>query len=142
MIKYHFRQNKNYLGELILENDKKALEMAKRLDATFVQNMEKTVAWSKCSKCGEWDKVGRMKGGLCGDCNYAQEIEFFVEHMEKSMERALEEDKQGNEELYHQIMNEPIRISYNGASIELVTGPCEWETIIDCLLDIAKESPW
>ena len=142
MSKYLFRRKGEYIGELMCKNDSQAFTMANDFGATFIKNIDNKIIFGKCSKCGEWEKIERLKNCLCSDCAYVQEIEFFVEHMENSMVRALEEDEKGNEELYHQFMNEPIRISFNGASIELVTGPCEWEHIIQSLLNIAKEYPW
>jgi hypothetical protein len=142
MSKYLFRRKGEYIGELICKNNSQAFEMANNFGATFIRNIDNRDAFGKCSLCGEWEKVDKLTNGFCGDCAYKQEIQIFIDYMEKSMENALEEDTKGNEDAYVRFFQEPIRISFNGASLELTISPCEWEYVIHCLEKIKEEYPW
>lgn len=71
--------------------------------------------------------------------NYLKEILLFKNGIEKQLENAWEEESNGNEEPLKALYNEPIKISFNGATLELAFGSSEYENLIKCLESIVEE---
>lgn len=65
--------------------------------------------------------------------NYEKQIEYFIEHMNKSLAHAWDEEEKGNNAPIEQLYNSSINISFNGVTLELCVSPCEFDSIIECL---------
>ena len=72
--------------------------------------------------------------------DYKKQIEYFIDHMTKSLAFAWEEEEKGNNAPIENLYNSSINISFNGVTLELNVAPCEFDSIIECLEYIKDES--
>ena len=72
--------------------------------------------------------------------SYKKEIETFINHMNKSLGDAWDEEENGNNEPIEKLYNSHINISFNGVTLGLRVAPCEFDAIIECLEYIKEES--
>lgn len=72
--------------------------------------------------------------------SYEQEIQLFIDYIDKSLGSAWDEEEKGNNEPIETLLSKSISISFNGMTLELDVAPCEIDSIRECLEYIKKES--
>jgi hypothetical protein len=71
---------------------------------------------------------------------YNQDIEFFLSYMRGKLERAWEQESKGNEKPLHHLYNEAtFQITFEGVTLELGFGACEFQNLEDALQNILDE---
>lgn len=138
---YSLFKNKTFIGTLAID-EKMVVKVANTIGATSYTNENNQVTYIKCSNCGEWEQKNYSEKVLCSQCAYNQRIQDFIDYMENSLYHAWDDEDKGSNELAQKLYNEKIRISFNGASLELDIAPCEWDYILNCLKNIKEDNPW
>lgn len=72
--------------------------------------------------------------------DYAKEIEIFLSYMRGKLTRAWDEENKGNNEPIEQLYNSKFTITFEGASLDLYFGACEFQRLEDCLQEILEEN--
>lgn len=72
--------------------------------------------------------------------NYAKEIEIFLSYMRGKLERAWEEENKGNNKPIDELYNSKFQITFEGATLDLYFGACEFQSLEDCLQAIMEEN--
>lgn len=70
---------------------------------------------------------------------YEQEIEIFLDYMRGKLHRAWAEEEKGNDEPIEELYNSSFKIIFEGATLELGFGACEFQSLEDCLEAILEE---
>lgn len=68
--------------------------------------------------------------------DYVEEIKLFREYLEYLLDKAWEEEANGDSEPITRLYNETFKLSFMGATLELGFGPDEFEEITSCLENI------
>ena len=72
--------------------------------------------------------------------NYAKEIEIFLSYMRGKLYRAWEEEDEGNNEPINQLYQSKFTLTFEGATLELNFGACEFQSLEDCLESILEDN--
>lgn len=71
--------------------------------------------------------------------NYGKEIEIFLDYMRGKLHRAWDEEEKGNDEPIEKLYSTSFKITWEGATLELGFGACEFQSLEDCLESILDE---
>lgn len=71
---------------------------------------------------------------------YAQEIEIFLDYMRGKLERAWEEENKGNSDPIQELYQSSFKIIFEGATLELDFGACEFQSLEECLEAILEDN--
>ena len=64
---------------------------------------------------------------------YKEDVKAFKEYIEYSLNKAWEEEENGNSKPLEELYNGGFKLTFKGATIELDFAPCEFDAITHCL---------
>lgn len=120
---YEFFRDKDYLGELSIDNITKAKDIANSIGANKIYSSSPDESYRKCSNCGCWENTHILVNGLCVHCDYLRKIENWLDFYSDELASHLdgEIDNYGEEFL----------ITFKGKELRLQFGPDEDQYFID-----------
>ena len=72
--------------------------------------------------------------------DYAKEIEMFLDYMKGKLHQAWDEENKGNNKLIDALYNSKFQLTFEGATLDLYFGACEFQSLEKCLEDILEEN--
>lgn len=71
--------------------------------------------------------------------NYGKEIEIFLDYMRGKLYYAWDEEEKGNNKPIEKLYNSHFTITFEGATLELGFGACEFQGLENYLEDVLGE---
>ena len=130
-MRYFFRKNGSFVGEMVLEDNQKAFELGSLLGANYIKCFEDSSAFGKCSICGTWHPIDLLEVDVCTWCNYIKSIESWLSFYEDELEKHLDGDIDN--------YGEQFTITFKGRTLVLEFGASEDSYFVQGIRELLKE---
>lgn len=130
-MRYFFRKNGYYIGEMVLDDTKEAFDLGSLLGANCIKSFEDEKAFGKCIVCGEWHPTDLLEVDVCPWCNYIKSIEGWLSFYEDELSKHLDGDINN--------FDEQFTISFKGRTLALNFGANEDSYFIQGIRELLEE---